>query len=414
MKGLTERWGISREGAAVGVAGIIAFLLILILVLVQLLRPIPSVGPTPLQPVSHQLGPTPPDLPWPTTGSAAVAVEGLGMIGAHGPQTPQPLASTVKMMTALVILEDHPLALAQQGPTILIGADDVATYQRERDQGQSVFPVQAAEQLSEYQALQALLIPSGNNVAELLATWDGGSLSAFVGKMNVRAMSAGLSQTKYTDASGFSPDSVGTPADLIKLAQLAMANPVFAEIVKQPEATLPVAGRVFNVDAALGQEGIIGVKTGSSPQAGACFVFAADVSADNQAARVYGVVMGLPTLDEAFTRSTGLVHAVVPGLHNRSIISTLQVIAEYSAPWGDQSTMFVERDVNWVVYDGMAQHETTDLKPLKPPVASGTFVGSVTVQVGDRKTTIPLRTNGGIFEPDIFWRLTRLGSSSLF
>ncbi len=414
MKGLTERWGISPEGAAVGVAGIIAFLLILTLVLVQLLRPIPRVGPTALQPVSQQLGPTPPELPWPTTGSAAVAVEGLGVIGAHGPQTPQPLASTVKMMTALIILDDHPLGLAQQGPTILIAADDVATYQRDKDQGQSVFPVQAGEQLSEYQALQALLIPSGNNVAELLATWDAGSLAAFVGKMNVRAMSAGLSQTKYTDASGFSPDSVGTPGDLIKLAQLSMANPVFAEIVKQPEATLPVAGRVFNVDAALGQEGIIGVKTGSSPQAGACFVFAADVGADNQSARIYGAVMGLPTLDDAFTRSTGLVHAVAPGLHNRSIISTLQVIAEYSAPWGDQSTMFVERDVNWVVYDGMVLHETTDLKPLKPPVASGTFVGSVTVQVGDRKTTIPLRTNGGIFEPDVFWRLTRLGANGLF
>jgi serine-type D-Ala-D-Ala carboxypeptidase (penicillin-binding protein 5/6) len=259
-----------------------------------------------------------------------------------------------------------------------------------------------------------LLVPSGNNIADLLAVWDAGSVSAFAGKMNVRAAAAGLANTKYVDASGFSPNSVGTPSDLIKLAELAMQNPVFAEIVSQPEATLPVAGRVFNVDAALGQEGIIGVKTGSSSQAGACFVFAADVKADDQPARIFGVVLGLPTLDDAFNAATGLVHAAVPGLHYRSIISTDQVIAEYAAPWDDQATIFVEQDVSWVVYDGMTLHETTDLKPIKPPLASGSNVGSVTVRVGDKKTSIPLKTTGGIFDPDVFWRLTRLGSSSLF
>lgn len=123
---------------------------------------------------------------------------------------------------------------------------------------------------------------------------------------------------------------MGTPGDLIKLAELAMRNPVFAEIVNEPEATLPV------------------------------------------------------------------------------------VIAEYTAPWGDQATIFVEQDINWVVYDGMTLHETTDLKPISPPLASGPNVGTVTVRVAEEKTSIPLKTTGGIFDPDVFWRLTRLGSSALF
>jgi serine-type D-Ala-D-Ala carboxypeptidase (penicillin-binding protein 5/6) len=200
-----------------------------------------------------------------------------------------------------------------------VTAADVATYNTEKSQGQSVFPVVAGEQLSEYQALEALLVPSGNNVAELLAAWDSGSLPVFVAKMNARATTAGMTHTNYADASGFSPDSVGTPGDLITLAEVAMRNPVFAEIVGQPEATLPVAGRVFNVDAALGQEGIIGVKTGPSSPAGACFVFAADVKADGQPARIFGAVLGLPTLDDAFTGSTGLVHAMsLPCITDRS------------------------------------------------------------------------------------------------
>lgn len=410
MKGLTNRFGVNASVLASG----LALVVVLALIAVQMLRPVPRIGPTALQPISHRLGPPAPDLPWPSTGSAAVAVAGLGTIANHGPQTALPLASTVKMMTALLVLEGHPLSLAQQGPMVPVTAADVATYNSEKSQGQSVFPVVAGEQLSEYQALEALLVPSGNNVAELLAAWDSGSVPAFVGKMNTRAMSAGLTQTTYADASGFSPQSVGTTGDLITLAELAMRNPVFAEIVGQPEATLPVAGRVFNVDAALGQEGIIGVKTGSSSQAGACFVFAADATADGQPARIFGAVLGLPTLDDAFTASTSLVHAVVPALHYRSILSTDQVIAAYTAPWGDQATLFVEQEVDWVVYDGMVQRETTDLKPIAAPLPSGSRVGSVTVQVGDEKTTMPLRTSGGIFEPDIFWRLTRLGSSALF
>ena len=410
MKGLTNRFGVNASVLASG----LALVVVLALIAVQMLRPVLRIGPTALQPISHRLGPPAPDLPWPSTGSAAVAVAGLGTIANHGPQTALPLASTVKMMTALLVLEGHPLSLAQQGPMVPVTAADVATYNSEKSQGQSVFPVVAGEQLSEYQALEALLVPSGNNVAELLAAWDSGSVPGFVARMNTRAIAAGMTRTKYADASGFSPESVGTPGDLITLAELAMRNPVFAEIVGQPEATLPVAGRVFNVDAALGQEGIIGVKTGSSSQAGACFVFAADVTADGQPARIFGAVLGLPTLDDAFTASTSLVHAVVPALHYRSILSTDQVIAAYTAPWGDQATLFVEQEVDWVVYDGMVQRETTDLKPIAAPLPSGSRVGSVTVQVGDEKTTLPLRTSGGIFEPDVFWRLTRLGSSALF
>src|SRR2546423_9085420 len=85
----------------------------------------------------------PPSLPWPTTGSAALAVAGLGTIASHGPQTPLPLASTAKIMTALVILDDRPLRLTEQGPPVPVTATDVATYQGEKNQGQSVFPVAA-------------------------------------------------------------------------------------------------------------------------------------------------------------------------------------------------------------------------------------------------------------------------------
>jgi D-alanyl-D-alanine carboxypeptidase (penicillin-binding protein 5/6) len=381
------------------VGGVLAF---------QVLRPLPTIAATTFLPATTRLGATPPSLPWPTTGSAALAVAGLGTIASHGPQTALPLASTAKIMTALVILGDRPLRLTEQGPLVPVTATDVATYQGEKNQGQSVFPVAAGEQLSEYQALQALLIPSGNNIAELLAAWDAGSIGVFVDKMNAKASTLHLAQTHYVDSTGLSPLSIGSPQDLITLAESALKDSVFAEIVAQPEATLPVAGRVFNVNAVIGQGGIVGVKTGSSGAAGACLVFAANVSADNQPAQIFGAIMGLPTLDDVFTSTTNLLNAVVPALHYASVLSTSQVIAEYQAPWGDSATVFAEQDINWVVYDGMVLKQRTDVIKVKAPLASGSSVGTLTLDLGEHHAQLPLRTTEPIFEPDFFWRLTRL------
>jgi serine-type D-Ala-D-Ala carboxypeptidase (penicillin-binding protein 5/6) len=393
---------------------VLALALMVGLIAFQLLRPLPTIAATTFLPATSRLGTIPPPLPWPSTGSAAVAVAGLGTIGTHGPQTSLPLASTAKVMTALVVLADRPLRLTQQGPQVPVSSADAATYLAEKNQGQSVFPVAAGEQLSEYQALQALLVPSGNNIAELLAVWDAGSLGAFVDKMNARAAALQLLHTVYVDASGLSPQSVGSPEDLIALAQAALRDPVFAEIVAQPEATLPIAGRVFNVDAVVGEEGIVGVKTGSSGAAGACFVFAADVGADGQPARLFGAVMGLPTLDDAFTSTKSLVQAVRSALHFRSVLSTNQVIAEYAAPWGDTATVFADQDVNWVAYDGMVLQQRTDVSTVRAPLPSGSRVGTLTLQLGEQRTQLPLKTTEPIFAPDTFWRLTRVRLDRLF
>ncbi|MGO9341986.1 MAG: D-alanyl-D-alanine carboxypeptidase, partial [Acidimicrobiales bacterium] len=92
-----------------------------------------------------------PRLPWPTQGSAAVAVEGLGLLGSYGQTSPQAIASIAKVMTADVVLTDHPLALGESGPDITFSAADAATYQTDLSQSQSVIKVVAGESLTELQ-----------------------------------------------------------------------------------------------------------------------------------------------------------------------------------------------------------------------------------------------------------------------
>src|SRR5207249_3540665 len=188
---------------------------------------------------------------------------------------PLPTASVAKVMTALLTLEARPLAAGQAGPDITVTSDDLNTYQQDLAEGQSVAAVAVGEQLTEYQALQALLLPSANNVATLLARWVAGSEDAFTGLMNARAQQLGMTQTSFADVSGFSPLTVSVPADLVRLGEVAMKMPVFAEIVDQQQVTLPVDGLRSNVNTLLGVDGIIGIETGNTDQAPGVYLAAA-------------------------------------------------------------------------------------------------------------------------------------------
>ena len=163
------------------------------------LRPVPAVAATSSVVSQKTIAGSPPALPWPSTGSAAVGVSGLGKVADSGNETQIPTASVAKVMTALVVMHDKPLGLGQTGPSITVTDEDVQAYQTDLQQKQSVVAVQAGEVLTQYQALQAMLIPSGNNIAELLARWDAGSVQAFIDRMNERARSLGLTKSKFAD-----------------------------------------------------------------------------------------------------------------------------------------------------------------------------------------------------------------------
>src|SRR5919201_5175388 len=310
-----------------------AAFLLLVLTAVQYLRPVPVVQPRALLPASTHVSGTPPAMPWPGAGRAAIGAAGLGVVGTSGPEKPEPIASVAKVMTALVLLESKPITSGQPGPTVTVSADDVSDYVAKRDQGQSVVAVAAGEQLTEYQLLQGLLIPSGNNLADLIARWVAGSVPAFVERMNARAKALDLKSTTFVDTSGFDPGTVSTPSDLVRLGGIAISDPVIAEVVSQPQAELPVAGTVYNVDYAVGQGGIAGIKTGSSPQAGACFLF----SSPQHGYTIVGAVMGLGSLDDAFAATKALIKSAAAAMQAEVVIGKDQAVGRYDAPWGSHT-----------------------------------------------------------------------------
>jgi serine-type D-Ala-D-Ala carboxypeptidase (penicillin-binding protein 5/6) len=234
---------------------------------------------------------------WPAHGQAAVRV-GQSQIEAGPNQHPAAIASVAKVMTAYLVLRDHPLPLGQDGPTITLTDADVADTDRRRGQRESVVSIAAGEQLTERQALQALLLPSANNIAAVLARWDAGSTDRFVARMNAAARSLGMTHTRYTDPSGYDDATVSTAADQVRIVDWAMRLPAFASIVATRSATLPVAGTVHNTNILLGHNGFVGIKTGSDNAAGGCFAFRAIRWIDGKRTTITGVVLGQPGHDQ--------------------------------------------------------------------------------------------------------------------
>jgi serine-type D-Ala-D-Ala carboxypeptidase (penicillin-binding protein 5/6) len=274
-----------------------------------------------------------PSTVWPAYGQAAFIRSGQSTIEVGPDQHAAPIASLAKVMTAYLVLRDHPLRSDQSGPTITLTGADVADTERRRDQDESVVAIAAGEQLTERQALQALLIPSANNIAAVLARWDAGSLARFVALMNAAARSLGMTHTRYTDPSGYADTTVSTAADQVRVVEQAMRGPVFASIVGTASVWLPVAGIVDNTDKLLGYDGFVGVKTGSDEAAGGCFAFRAVRSIDGRRTTITGVVLGQPGGDQV-AAGLAAAEAMVDRIAGQSAPSGLQQSGGHSPRLG--------------------------------------------------------------------------------
>ena len=349
--------------------------------------------------------------PTPSLGAQeAVAISGVGTIAVAGEQTPTPIASLTKMMSALVLLRDHPLSPGESGPSVPVTAADVATYRLEAAQGDSVVKVQAGEQLSEVQALEGALIPSGDNVIQLLATWDAANTAAFVAKMNTLARTLGMDRTHYAGPSGVNPASVSTATDQLRLAEEAMANPVFARIVSMAEVTLPIAGVQYNVDADLGSDGIDGIKTGWVPQSGGCFVLAAKDDLQGTDVSVLGAVLGeqgaspIPTALSTAKRLVLTTEKTLRVFH----LPAGSSVAVLTAPYASRVRVVSTSPISLVGWSGAHVHFATITRSRFNGAARTARVGSLTISIGHERKITGLRTTGQLLGPSLGWRLTHL------
>jgi D-alanyl-D-alanine carboxypeptidase (penicillin-binding protein 5/6) len=261
---------------------------------------------------------------WPAQGESAIAVIGEGSRVSHRSGAPVPIASVAKVMTAYVVLAHFPLSGGQPGFTLTLSDVDAQRTATDAAQDQSYVPVVTGEELTERQALEALLLPSANNIAMALADRVAGNEAAFVDLMNTEAQSLGMHHTTYTDPSGLASTTVSTASDQLRLARIALRNPTISEILGLSEAEIPYSGTVHTTNALLGDDGVVGGKTGSDTAAGGCFVFRAVRRVGPRRVTVIGVVLGQrdgPLIGAALDAADTLLNDVADRLATRTLRS---------------------------------------------------------------------------------------------
>jgi serine-type D-Ala-D-Ala carboxypeptidase (penicillin-binding protein 5/6) len=376
-------------------------------VAVRLIAPLPAPRVVQTLPRQYTIPGTAPAVPWPRVGEATLEIEGLGGLGSSGGTKPVPIASIAKVMTAYLILRNHPMSVAENGATLTVTKAEADAYPSQLAAGQSLIQVVAGEALSERQALEALLLPSANNIAHILARWDAGNDAAFVAKMNDEATKLGMANTQYTDPSGLDPATVSTPGDQVILARKAMDIPALAQIVSMPQTTLPIVGEVKNVNTILGQDGVVGLKTGFTDQAGGCLLFAAAITVEGQTLRVLGAVLGVGTqTSDAFTSSRALIKASGALVHKYRVVHAGQQVATVRGPLGQHTTLAASRDVEVLGWPGLTYR--IDTKATVPArVEAAVLVGTLNFTATGAPVATAVQTGGAL--PSGWWRrLTHL------
>ncbi|MDT0347033.1 serine hydrolase [Streptomyces litchfieldiae] len=391
-------------------------LLLIVLVVVQSLRPLPEPELELTAAETFTFEGESPTAPWPDSGQAAMDVEGLGTFGSSGEQEPVPIASVAKVMTAYVIMRDHPMAEDTDGTEIPVDqqAEDDAALEEE---GESTVEVEAGTSITQREAMQAIMIASANNVARLLARWDAGSEEEFVDKMNEAAAELGMEDTTYTDPSGLNDDTVSTARDQTILAKAVMDDPVFRQVVRMPSYVDSAGATHYNWNGLVPVNNVIGIKTGTTSAAGGCLMFAAIQEVDGTEQLIVGAVLGQPPrpsdnsiLGQALDVGDGLIRFAQGELTDAPVLSAGDVVGEVDDGLGGTTPVVVTEDVRAVGWAGLDVRLvlTAGEGGVPSSAEAGTEVGSLVLGSGPAEVRVPVALGADLSEPGFSSRLVRL------
>lgn len=343
---------------------------------------------------------------FPDYGRGAIGAVGFdGVLAASGDQGSFPIASITKVVTALVVLDAKPLPAGEQGPQIAFTQADVDAYQEVLAQNGSLQPVRAGMVLTQRQAMETMLIPSANNYAISLARWAYGSVDSYLSAARTWLDAHGLADTAVVDTNGLSSENRSTPADLVELGKLALAHPALAEIVALPSSSAPDVGQFANTNKLLGTDGIDGIKTGTTAEAGACLLFSTDVAVGTATVTLVGVILGAPTHPVLNQGVLALLESVSPGFHELTLATAGEPYANYSTRWGETAQAVAEEDATVLTWSDTPVSASVITEPVDE-AREGAEVGQVEFTVGSRTITVPLTLDEAIDSPDLWWRLT--------
>ncbi|MFF4828027.1 D-alanyl-D-alanine carboxypeptidase, partial [Streptomyces sp. NPDC001312] len=393
----------------------LVILLLIVFAVVQAVRPLPDPAFALTAEDTYTFQGDQVKLPWPDEGQGWMDVDGVGTMDRFGEQKPVAIGSVAKTMTAYIILRDHPLKAGEEGPKIEI--DPTAEKEGGYDKaGESTLnTMKVGDSLTEKQALSAVMIPSANNIARLLARWDAGSEAEFVKKMNATAKELGMANTTYTDPSGLKETTVSTAEDQVKLGNAAMKIPAMVAITSAASWTDPTGKYWNNYNELPYAIGAIGIKTGSTTAAGGNLLFAAHKQVGGRTVTIVGAILGQhkgqSILDTVNAVSKTALVAAKDVPTSAKIVKKGDVVGYVDDQLGGHTPVVVTKDVTAVGWAGLRLKLSLVTKDVLPHTAkAGTEVGMLTVgDGGDGAVQVPVALQEDLAEPGFPAKLTRLG-----
>ncbi|MFF8832493.1 hypothetical protein [Streptomyces sp. NPDC015131] len=392
----------------------LVLLLVVVFAIVQFVRPLPAPTLALTAKPSYTFEGGKPSLPWPGEGQGYMSATGLGTIDSFGEQKAVPIGSVAKAMTAYVILKEHPLKKGSKGPMIEVDAlaEKEGGYDAQNES--TLNTVKAGDKISEYDALAAIMIPSANNIARLLARWDAGSEKAFVEKMNATAKELGMKNTTYTDPSGLNHTTVSSAEDQVKLGEKLVEIPALLEITAMPNWYDPSGKKWRNYNDLVPYNGALGIKTGSTTRAGGNLLFAAHKKVGDTDQLIVGAVLAqykTPILGSAIAASKEAMLATQELLQSRTVVKKGDVVGHVDDGLGGTTPVVATKDVAVVGWSGLTvKLELGDAgKALPHSAPAGTKVGELTVGEGASQVRVPVALKTALAEPGLGDKLTRIG-----
>ncbi|MGE0025562.1 MAG: D-alanyl-D-alanine carboxypeptidase family protein [Thermoleophilia bacterium] len=291
-----------------------------------------------------------------------------------------PMASTTKIMTALIVLER-----ADLDDTFTVPAEAVAV-------GGSTAQLEEGEQLSVRDLLTGLLVASGNDAAVTLADGVAGSQAAFVQMMNARAKELGLRHTHFANPHGLdAPGHYSSVRDLVSLAEVAMKNPVFREDVSSRRATIPGPNGVGERQLESENELLDidpeadGVKTGMTDGAG--FALVAHASRSDTGMDLYLASLRSPSSDVRARDARVLLDDAFSHYAKARLLEAGTVVARAQVDGVPGATIPIVPAAPLDAPLRLGEPVTATLvapQEVEPPVARGDVVGRITYRQNDR------------------------------
>jgi len=340
---------------------------------------------------------------WPEAGSAALGVAGLpGAVSST--VDADAIASITKVVTALVVLDEMPLAHGEQGPEFRFTSRDRTTYWNYLRRDESALDVPVGGTLTQYQLLQGILIASAGNYADRLASeiWPSDAIFAQAAQRWLDRQ--GLDGITVVEPTGIDRANTATPEALLALAAKALAHPVIAEIVGTRTAVLPGAGTIENTNDLLADPAVVGIKTGGL-YGHYNLLAAKDVTVGGTAVRLYAAVLGQPTDALRDGETERLLTELTAEVSQPGVLAAGTVTGVVTTAWGVHVEVVTDADAAVVLWNGDAATATAAFR-LEGAESADDPAGTLTLTGPLGSTTVDVRLRADIPPPEAWWRLT--------